>query len=81
MTLLWVFPSSVLLQSCSSFQPSYVEPCPARPKPDIVRRFASLTPNAKVEVITGAAHLTPWDGKEQNVRVVREFLRSVDENH
>jgi len=46
--------------------------------PQIVRRFAAMTPGAKVEVIAGAAHMTPWDGPEQNVKVVREFLRAAD---
>jgi proline iminopeptidase len=38
-----------------------------------VRRFASLTPGAQVAVLAGAAHITPWDAPEENVRVVREF--------
>jgi len=29
-------------------------------------------------VLAGAAHLTPWDSPEENVRVVREFLRGAD---
>jgi pimeloyl-ACP methyl ester carboxylesterase len=29
-------------------------------------------------VIPGAAHITMWDAPEENVRVVREFLRKVD---
>jgi proline iminopeptidase len=43
-----------------------------------VKRFASLTPGAQVAVLAGAAHITPWDAPEENVRVVREFLRKVD---
>jgi proline-specific peptidase len=46
--------------------------------PDIVRHFASLTPNAKLVVLGGAAHITPWDARDENVKVVRDFLRSVD---
>lgn len=46
--------------------------------PATVRRFASLTPGAKVVVFKDAAHLTPWDAPEENVRVVREFLAAVD---
>lgn len=46
--------------------------------PTSIQRFASLTPGAKVVVLKGAAHLTPWDAREENVRVVSQFLRSVD---
>ena len=43
-----------------------------------VQRFAALTPGAQVAVLAGAAHITPWDAPEDNVRVVRAFLRRVD---
>ncbi|HEY9442325.1 MAG TPA: proline iminopeptidase-family hydrolase [Gemmatimonadales bacterium] len=46
--------------------------------PPTIRRFASLTPGATVEVIPGAAHITTWDNPEVMVRVVRRFLRKVD---
>lgn len=46
--------------------------------PELVRQHASLVPGARVELLAGAAHLTPWDAREDNVRVVREFLRGVD---
>jgi proline iminopeptidase len=46
--------------------------------PPTVRRFAGLTPGAQVVVLTGAAHITTWDAPNDNVRVVRTFLRSVD---
>jgi len=46
--------------------------------PATVRWFASLMPNAEVAVIAGAAHLTMQDDPEENVRVVREFLRRLD---
>ena len=45
--------------------------------PETIRRFAALTPGARVVVLAGAAHLTPWDAPEENVRVVRQFLRGV----
>lgn len=45
---------------------------------DNVKRFARLTPGAKLAVIPGAAHLTEWDNPQENIRVVREFLREVD---
>ncbi len=46
--------------------------------PTTVQRFASMTPGAKVIVLSGAAHITPWDARDENVRVVRDFLRSVE---
>jgi len=46
--------------------------------PATIRRFASLTPGATVEVIPGAAHITTWDNPEAMVAVVRGFLRKVD---
>ena len=46
--------------------------------PPTIRRFASMTPGATVEVIPGAAHITTWDNSEVMVRVVRRFLRKVD---
>jgi proline iminopeptidase len=46
--------------------------------PPTIRHFADLTPGARVAVLPGAAHVTPWDAPEENVRVVREFLRAAD---
>ncbi len=46
--------------------------------PATIRRFAARTPGARVEVLAGAAHITSWDAREANVRVVREFLRTAD---
>jgi len=46
--------------------------------PPTIRHFAELTPGAEVAVLAGAAHLTPWDAREENVRIVRAFLRRSD---
>jgi len=46
--------------------------------PPTIRHFAELTPGAQTAVLAGAAHLTPWDARDENVRVVREFLRRSD---
>jgi proline iminopeptidase len=46
--------------------------------PATIKHFARLTPGARVVVLPGAAHLTPWDAPEQNLKVVREFLRAAD---
>jgi proline iminopeptidase len=47
-------------------------------RPATVRYYASLIPGAEVIVIPRAAHLTMQDSPEENIRVVREFLREVD---
>lgn len=46
--------------------------------PPTIKRFAAMTPGAKVAVIPGAAHITTWDAPEEMVRVVREFLAAAD---
>lgn len=46
--------------------------------PTIVKRQAALVPGAQVTVFKGSAHLTPWDARDENVRVVREFLHHAD---
>ncbi len=46
--------------------------------PELVRGHAAMIPGARFEMLAGAAHITPWDAREANVRVVREFLRAVD---
>lgn len=43
-----------------------------------VRRFADLTPDARMVVIPDAAHITQWDNPEANLEAVRDFLRQVD---
>lgn len=46
--------------------------------PDLVKGFAKLTPNARVVVIPGAAHITAWDNPQANLKAVRDFLREAD---
>jgi proline iminopeptidase len=46
--------------------------------PEIVRRHAALVQGAQVAVLPGAAHITTWDARDDNVRVVREFLSHAD---
>lgn len=46
--------------------------------PATVKRFARLTRGARVVVFPGAAHLTPWDAPDENLKAVREFLGSAD---
>ena len=46
--------------------------------PETAKKFAARTPGAKLQVISDAAHITTWDNPQEMLRVVREFLRSVD---
>jgi proline iminopeptidase len=46
--------------------------------PPTIKRFAAMTPGARVEVIPGAAHLTTWDNGPVMTKVVRDFLKQVD---
>jgi proline iminopeptidase len=46
--------------------------------PELVKGFAAKVPRAQYVVLKGSAHMTPWDAREDNVKVVREFLRTVD---
>ena len=46
--------------------------------PELVRGHTALIPGARFELLAGSAHLTPWDARDANVRVVREFLRGAD---
>jgi pimeloyl-ACP methyl ester carboxylesterase len=43
------------------------------------RDMASRLPNARLEVIEDAAHLTMVDQPEASVRVIREFLAGVED--
>lgn len=46
--------------------------------PPTIRRFAKMTPGARVVVFPGAAHLTPWDARDESIRTEREFLGAAD---
>jgi proline iminopeptidase len=46
--------------------------------PAIVRGFADKTPHARFVQFAGSAHITSWDARDENVKVVREFLRVAD---
>jgi proline iminopeptidase len=46
--------------------------------PPTIKRFARMTPGAQVVVLPGAAHLTPWDARDESIRTVRTFLRGAD---
>ncbi len=46
--------------------------------PPTIERFARMTPGAKVVVLPGAAHLTPWDARDESIRTARAFLLAAD---
>ena len=46
--------------------------------PELVRGFANKTPGAKYALIPGSAHITSWDNPAEMIKVVREFLATVD---
>lgn len=46
--------------------------------PELVRGHAGLIPGSRFELFAGSAHLTPWDARDENVRVVRAFLLTAD---
>lgn len=46
--------------------------------PELVREHSRLITGARYEVLAGSAHLTPWDARDANLRVVRTFLRGAD---
>jgi proline iminopeptidase len=46
--------------------------------PEIVKRHAALAKGARYVEFSGSAHMTPWDATDENVQVVRSFLRAAD---
>ena len=46
--------------------------------PLLVKGFADKVPHSRYVVLKGAAHIASWDARDENVRVVREFLRAAD---
>lgn len=46
--------------------------------PELVKSFAEKVPNSHYVLFPGSAHMTPWDAREDNLKVVRDFLNSVD---
>ncbi|HKR55761.1 MAG TPA: proline iminopeptidase-family hydrolase [Gemmatimonadales bacterium] len=46
--------------------------------PETIRRFASMTPGARVVVLPGSGHITTWDAPAPTIDAVRAFLRGVD---
>jgi len=48
--------------------------------PAIVKELADKVPGAKYKMFPGSGHITPWDARDESVKVIREFLNSLDSN-
>jgi len=46
--------------------------------PELIKSFADKVKGSKYYVFRNSAHITMWDAREENIRVVRNFLLSVD---
>jgi proline iminopeptidase len=46
--------------------------------PTIVKELSDKVPGAKYVMFPNSGHMTPWDARDQNIKVVREFLNSID---
>lgn len=49
--------------------------------PVIVKELAGKVPGAKYAMFPGSGHMTPWDARDENVKVLREFLTRVDSSY
>ena len=47
--------------------------------PDTVEWYSSLTPNSEFVVYENSAHMPHWEDTSRYIRVVRDFLRKVDQ--
>ena len=46
--------------------------------PAMVKGLSEKVKGAKYVMFLGSAHMTPWDARDENIKVVREFLNSVE---
>ena len=46
--------------------------------PEIVKDFANKVSDSRYILFKGAAHITSWDARDENIKVVRNFLNNVD---
>lgn len=46
--------------------------------PEIIKGFANKVPGSRYVVFPGSAHATMWDARDENIKVVREFLNSTE---
>ena len=43
-----------------------------------VKGLATKVPDARFAMFPGSSHMTPWDARDENIKVVREFLQFAD---
>jgi proline iminopeptidase len=46
--------------------------------PEIVKEKAAMVKGSQTVIFEGSTHMTPWDARDENVRVVREFLLNAE---
>jgi proline iminopeptidase len=46
--------------------------------PTIVKELANKVQGSKYFMFAGSSHMTPWDARDENIKVVRDFLNSID---
>ena len=46
--------------------------------PTIVKELADKVQGSKYFMFAGSSHMTPWDARDENIKVVRDFLNSID---
>ncbi len=46
--------------------------------PALVQDFAARVPKSRYVQFSGSAHMTPWDAREENIKVVNDFLHAAD---
>lgn len=44
----------------------------------VVKGLAEKVPDARFVMFPGSSHMTPWDARDESIKVVREFLNSDD---
>lgn len=45
--------------------------------PAIVKGLSDKVPGAKYVMFPGSSHMTPWDARDESIKVVREFLNAI----
>lgn len=46
--------------------------------PEIVKQVSDKVQDARYVMFPGSSHMTPWDARDENIKVVREFLQFAD---
>jgi proline-specific peptidase len=46
--------------------------------PEIVKDFANKVTGSRYVLFKGAAHITSWDSRDENIKVIRNLLNTVD---